>query len=104
MLSIELLDRFYAEYQLEYGRSRREFLYDACILRHGYAPAVITWAISVPLDECRSAANIEACETRQRIFSWALSALSKKEHVIELSADTLIDLFPLVFKKDANWQ
>lgn len=104
LLSIELLDSFYAGCQSKYGGGRREFLYDACTIRHGYAPAVITWAISVPLDECRSAANIEACETRQRIFSWALSALSNKEHVIELSADTLIDLFPLVFKKDANWQ
>lgn len=104
LLSIELLDRFYAECQLGYGRSRREFLYDACTIRHGYAPAVITWAISVPLDECRSVASIEACETRQRIFSWALSALSNKELLIELSADATIELFPLVLKMNANLQ
>lgn len=104
LLSIELLDRFYAGCQSEYGGSQREFLYDACTIRHGYAPAVITWAISVPLDECKSVASIEACETRQRIFSWALSALSNKERVIELSTDTIIDLFPLVFKMDANLQ
>jgi hypothetical protein len=104
LLSIELLDRFYADCRLEYGRSRREFLYDACTIRHGYAPAVITWPISVPVDEYKSFANINACETRQRIFSWALFALSNKERVMELSVDSVIDQFSLVFEMDANLQ
>lgn len=104
LLSIELLDRFYAECQSEYGRSRREFLYDACTIRHGYAPAVITWPILVPVDEYKSFASINACETRQRIFSWALFALSNKERVMELSVDSVIDQFSLVFEMDANLQ
>lgn len=97
LLSVELLGSFYIKHPRKHRGKMREFIYQACTLEHGYAPAVITWAIPVPVGDFPSPAHVEEYEMRQRIFSWALTSLSANNFGAELSPDTIMDFYPLVF-------